>query len=140
MLEKSLVEEVNYFDDFRTQGDYRLWLKIAKRGYEFGYINKKLLKYRLSKNSLSQQMDIFRKDRKKIISEVSNSDDNINVSKMWKYYYGNYGLIYYRLKNYKLAILYYIRCIRCYPLHYISLFVLFHLFLIKLKQVLNRVF
>ena len=140
MLEKSLIEEVNYFDDVDTTEDYHFCIKIAKKGHKFGYIHKKLAKYRILENSLSHQIDRCKKTRKRIISEVSNSDHNVNASKMWKYYYGNYGLIYYRLKNYKLAILYYTRCIRCYPLHYISLFVILHLALIKLKQVLNRVF
>ncbi|MBC6410515.1 MAG: glycosyltransferase family 2 protein [Ekhidna sp.] len=140
MLERSLIQEVNYFDYSDTCEDYFLWIKIARKGYKFGYINKKLSRYRVSENSMLHQVDRFKRARKKVISEVSNSDNNLNASKMWKYYYGNYGLIYYRLKNYKLAILYYIKCIKYCPLHYISLFVLPHLVLIKLKQVLDRVF
>ncbi|MDE0471745.1 MAG: glycosyltransferase family 2 protein [Ekhidna sp.] len=139
MLEKSLVEEVNYFDDIDTNEDYYLCIKIAKKRYNFGYINRKLAKYRILENSLSHQTDRFKRDRKKLISNVSQSDDNLNAGMMWKYYYGNYGLIHYRSKNYKLAILYYIKCIKCCPLHYISLLVLLHLALIKLKQGFNKV-
>ena len=52
LLKKNILDK-NKFKDLKTKEDYELWLRIAKKKYRFGGINKFLTGYRVRNNSLS---------------------------------------------------------------------------------------
>ncbi|HIF9221413.1 TPA: glycosyltransferase family 2 protein [Photobacterium damselae] len=50
-ISKKLLEEVNYANEhYYMMEDYPLWYEISKKGYEFGYINKPLVYYRIDES------------------------------------------------------------------------------------------
>ena len=52
LLKKDILIN-NKFKNLKTKEDYELWLRIAKKKYRFGGINKFLTRYRVRNNSLS---------------------------------------------------------------------------------------
>lgn len=52
MIKKKVLKD-NFFPNLKTKEDYVLWLKLAKKGYKFISISKKLTYWRSLKNSLS---------------------------------------------------------------------------------------
>ena len=54
LLKKKILDK-NKFRNLQTKEDYELWLRIAKKKYKFGGVNKLLTGYRERKNSLSAQ-------------------------------------------------------------------------------------
>jgi GT2 family glycosyltransferase len=57
MLQRSVIEKVGNFDEqhFFTSADLEMWMRIAQHGYEIGYINQPLLKYRISQRQFGGQ-------------------------------------------------------------------------------------
>jgi teichuronic acid biosynthesis glycosyltransferase TuaG len=54
LIKKNILNK-NKFRNLKTKEDYELWLRIAKKKYRFGGINKILTGYRVRNNSLSTQ-------------------------------------------------------------------------------------
>jgi teichuronic acid biosynthesis glycosyltransferase TuaG len=54
LLKKNILDK-NKFKDLKTKEDYELWLRIVKKKYKLGGINKFLTGYRVRDNSLSAQ-------------------------------------------------------------------------------------
>ena len=54
LIKKNILIK-NKFKNLHTKEDYELWLRIAKKKYKFGGINKFLTSYRVRKNSLSSR-------------------------------------------------------------------------------------
>ena len=54
LLKKNILNE-NKFRNLKTKEDYELWLRIAKKNFKLGGINKLLTGYRVRSNSLSAQ-------------------------------------------------------------------------------------
>ena len=52
LLKKNILDK-NKFKDLKTKEDYELWLRIVKKKYKLGGINKFLTGYRVRDNSLS---------------------------------------------------------------------------------------
>jgi teichuronic acid biosynthesis glycosyltransferase TuaG len=52
MIDKSIIK-FEKFPNLKTKEDYVLWLKLLKRGYKFFGLNKLLVSWRISDNSLS---------------------------------------------------------------------------------------
>ena len=52
LLKKDILNKFKFIN-LKTKEDYELWLRIAKKKYRFGGINKFLTGYRVRKNSLS---------------------------------------------------------------------------------------
>ena len=43
MVRKDILDRTGYFDpNLRSAEDHDLWIRIAKAGYQFGYLNEKL--------------------------------------------------------------------------------------------------
>jgi len=54
MIKKKILKHEDLFSNFKTKEDYFLWLKLAKSGNIFYYINQNLSQWRITKNSLSK--------------------------------------------------------------------------------------
>ena len=139
MLEKSLAEEVNGFNN-HIDNEVYLWIKIARKGYKFGYIDKKLARYRVSKNNLTHQIGRCKRIRKRLIFELSDPSYSLNASLLWKYYYRYFGTMHRSSQNYKLAVLYYIKSVKYCPFHYITVFALLYLCSAGVRYILTKFF
>lgn len=53
IIKKKLLKNKELFSNFTTKEDYYLWLRLAKSGNIFYYINQNLSQWRITKNSLS---------------------------------------------------------------------------------------
>ena len=53
IIKKNILKNKKLFSNFKTKEDYFFWLKLAKSGYIFNYINKSLSQWRITNNSLS---------------------------------------------------------------------------------------
>lgn len=62
MLRRSVIENVGNFDErnFLTSADLEMWMRIAQYGYEIGYIEQPLLKYRISQRQFGGQYQKLR--------------------------------------------------------------------------------
>ncbi len=58
MIHKKLISKI-FFPNLKTQEDYALWLKLARKGFKLRHLNQKLSFWRKSKKSLST--NIFQK-------------------------------------------------------------------------------
>ena len=56
IINKAILKKKNLFPNFKTKEDYSLWLKIIKQEKEFYGINKELVSWRSTKNSLSSSI------------------------------------------------------------------------------------
>lgn len=52
LIKKSVLEVLGGYRDYLAV-DYELWLRVSKKGYKIGYIDKKLIKYRVRENSIT---------------------------------------------------------------------------------------
>ncbi len=52
---KSQIIKKNKFSNLKTKEDYELWLRLSKKNFKFGGVNKYLTFYKIRKNSLSSR-------------------------------------------------------------------------------------
>ena len=71
MMRKSVMDKINYYDEYVTidgkryhnidypyPQDYLLWMKIAEAGYSLSVLKEKLIKYRVHKNQKTQNKSL----------------------------------------------------------------------------------
>ncbi len=56
LLKKSILKSKNVFPNLKTKEDFVLWLKLLKKGYQIGSLNKNLMSWRKLHNSLSSSI------------------------------------------------------------------------------------
>lgn len=116
MVKKDILDQVGYFDpDFRSVEDHDLWIRIAKVGYKFAYIDEKLALYRLSEGGLSRSLRKYKFQRKKFLRKhYPTIGDNEFSRKAWGTYYRHFGNVYNQRKAYSLAKNYYFKALKCF--------------------------
>lgn len=116
MVKKEILDTVGYFDsDFRSVEDHDLWIRIAKVGYKFGYLDEKLALYRLSEGGLSRSLRKYKSQRKKFLRKhYPVIDENIFSKKAWGTFYRHFGNEYSQRKVYELARKYYFKALICF--------------------------
>jgi len=77
VINKKILNKNMRFPNLKTKEDYVLWLKLSKRGHKFYGIDKKLVSWRYTPNSLSKST--FQKIRDSII--VYNKFEKMNFLK-----------------------------------------------------------
>lgn len=133
MAKRGLLQEVNFFDaSLWTMEDQDLWIRIAKRGKKFGYIEDVLAYYRTSEGSITSKTGKYKKAYKKFINKVLMSE-NVDTSLMWRYYYRHFGTVYFKKSQYGLSRLYFLKSIKLVPFDYIALSTYVYLFFVMLK-------
>jgi len=53
VIKKKILEKTDLFSNFKTKEDYYLWLRLAKLGYIFYFLDNIHTQWRITKNSLS---------------------------------------------------------------------------------------
>jgi len=137
MVEKSVLEELNGFDaGFWTLEDQDLWIRIAEKGYEFGYIPQKLAFYRVAPGSMSRTIGRYKRSCKKLISKhIAKISKDGNISNLvWGNYYRNIGTSYFKKANYPMAKRYFFKSIRLHGFRFISFTTVLYLMVNEIKQ------
>ena len=112
VLKRSLINEVNFFDkSLKTMEDQDLWVRIAKIGKEFGFIDKVLASYRLSVSGISKQTGKYKKAYKVYIAKIL-KNENVLPRIMWRHYYRYFGTIYFHKGQFELSSKYFYKSIR----------------------------
>jgi glycosyltransferase involved in cell wall biosynthesis len=59
VIKKSVIEEIGFYDNMKIMGyeDWDLWLRIAFRDYKFGYVDKVLFEYRVTRHSMIRSLN-----------------------------------------------------------------------------------
>jgi hypothetical protein len=111
MMRKEVFSDVGGFNGKLVTGeDWELWIKLCKRGYNFGYINEILAKYRINNYSVSKNNARYEKAIRKVLNESVLSDSIMSGSikrKARASYYLMFGRMYYKNSNIKKALKYY---------------------------------
>lgn len=129
MLKRAIFEEIGGFDTkLVTFEDNDLWIRIAEKGYKFGFIGKKLAYYRVSSNSLSNSPVKYKKAYKAFIRKYSITSTGHSLkNRIWGNYYRHFGTHYFKSKQYVLANLYFTKSLHLHKLSFISLTTLLYL-------------
>ncbi len=116
MVRKEILDRTGYFDpNLRSAEDHDLWFRIAKAGYQFGYLEEKLALYRLSFGSLSRSLGKYKSQRKKFLRKHFPQVTESSVSKKaWGTYYRHFGSEYSQRKDFCMARMYYFRSLKCF--------------------------
>ncbi len=112
ILKRACLERVGLFDEsLGPCEDYEFWLRLA-RDYEFAFINKPLVKYRLSSNSFSRGKAGFERMFNlaiKISEDIISEDHNLFEGSQYlirqrfgKLYY-RYGWRYFQINDFRNA-------------------------------------
>lgn len=107
ILEKSLFLQVNGFDEnLKIAEDYDLWIRISYLAEEFGYINEKLSKYRLTEGSLTKNIKKYKLELNKFYNKHIKELESSKIKNNFKAnYYQELGYGYVKNKNYKIALM-----------------------------------
>lgn len=139
MVHKDIFDEVGYFLPLTAFDDHELWIRIAEKGHQFGYLKEKLCYYRISSTSLSHQMFKLKQWHKKFVDiclnkpSVNEQIRKDNASRFYRYC----GLELYRDKQYKLANLYLIKSISLHKYSFTSIVTFLGLVLSFTKQIIT---
>ena len=138
MAKKTLLQEVGFFDaSLWTMEDQDLWVRIAKRKIEFGYISRVLGYYRITPGGISRKTGKYKKAYKKFIQKVLGSE-NINHNMIWRNYYRTLGTTYFRNGHMELARLYFWRSIKLVPFDRIAITTYLYMIYGLVKELLKR--
>ena len=136
MVRKDILERTGYFDpNLRSAEDHDLWIRIAKAGYQFGYLDEKLSLYRLSFGSLSRSLGNYKSQRKKFLRKHFPSVTESKVSKKaWGTYYRHFGNEYNQRRNFCMARMYYFKALKCFGASKTGLLMLYFYFRSSIKS------
>jgi hypothetical protein len=107
-MKKKLFLDMDGFDcNLSNLEDQDLWLRISERGIDFSYLDNELSFYRVHKNGLMSNIGKFKSAYKKyLIKHASLLLKNFKSKISRAYYFRYFGVYYYKIKNYNLALLY----------------------------------
>jgi len=108
LIRRTFLNNIGEFDStLWTMEDQDLWIRIAQTGAYFGYIDKKLAKYRLNTNSISNNVGKYKAAYKKLNNKYQSvASQNQSYKLVLSNYYRYFGIVYYKRHAYKLASLY----------------------------------
>lgn len=120
MIRREIFNSVGGFDvSLWTFEDQDLWIRIADRGYHFGYIDKPLAMYRKSSSmSISQRIGKYKKAYKRFLEKYMNC--GLNKRLAWGYYFRYFGTVYFKRRQYHLANLYFMRSLKLHQLSFVG--------------------
>ena len=80
MVKRTLLMEVNFFDStLWTMEDHDLWVRIAKRGKDFGYVPQVLAYYRITPGSIVSKTGKYKKAYKVFIRKLLESNNILRL-------------------------------------------------------------
>lgn len=76
MVKKDSIENAGLFDsNFKTCGDYEMWLRMAALGMKFNYLPEPLTLYRQHGKNTSKKIEIMNEDRLRAIKKIFSLKD-----------------------------------------------------------------
>jgi hypothetical protein len=76
LIRRSCLQQVGGFDlHLSAAADIDLWIRIAHAGYEIGYVDEFLFKYRILSNSMSRNIDKMAQDDLRQLDKYFSRDD-----------------------------------------------------------------
>ena len=116
VVRKRVLDNIGGFDTgLKGTEDHDMWIRMAKVGYQFGYIREKMAQYRLTGGSLSRTLGSYKFQRKKLLRKHFTKTDESPVARLaWGTYYRHFGYEYYQRQSYYLAHLYYFNALNCF--------------------------
>ncbi len=112
MASNRLLKEVGYFDtSLWTMEDQELWVRIAKAGYKFGYLDKVLAQYRLSSVGITSKVGKYKRAYKIFIKKMNASGD-LNKALLYRQYYRHFGTVYFKKRAFSIARLYFLKSLQ----------------------------
>jgi glycosyltransferase involved in cell wall biosynthesis len=139
MVRKSLLESVDGFDvSLWGLEDQDLWIRIAMKNNEFGYIDESLALYRITETGMVRATGKYKRAYKKLIYKTS-SYPGLNMRMAWRYYYRYFGTAYFKKSQMKLAQLYFWQSLVIVPFDFISASTIVYMFVVEAKLVFANV-
>lgn len=112
MASSEVFKNVGMFDEsLWTMEDQDLWVRIAKVGFEFGFIDKVLAKYRISETGITAKVGKYKRAHKIFINKLISSHE-VKKPLLYRQYYRHFGTVYFRRKLYLMARLYFVKALR----------------------------
>jgi len=134
MIKKELFFAAGLFDaSLYTFEDHDLWIRVAKLGAKFGYLDATLAYYRISPGGISKQPGKYKKAYKRFIQKLL-AQYALDKTLLWRFYYRYFGTIYFHKGNFYLARLYFKKSIQLRPFDYLALTTYAYLFLATMKM------
>lgn len=121
MASSRLLKEVGYFDSsLWTLEDQELWIRIARKGYQFGYIDKELAYYRSSSGSITSKTGKYKRAYKFLLNKL-NKTYELDNRLLFRQYYRHFGTVYFKKGLFKLSLMYFWKSLRLFPYDWIAL-------------------
>lgn len=140
MMKRTVFEKVKGFDtSLWTLEDQDLWIRIAEKGYQFGYVDTILASYRISPNGISKTLGKYKKAQKIFITKhlPEISKNSTIASKASGNYYRHFGTAYFKKGEYKLANLYFYKSLQLYGVSFVSLTTIIYMLYGYFKRINN---
>jgi len=142
LVKKRVFEEVKGFDARLWTGeDQDLWIRIAERGYEFGYIDEVLARYRVSATGLSRATGKYKRALKRVIEKHVDLNPKVSAAvrkKAWGIYYRHFGTVYHKRGEYRLASKYFWAALSRLGISFMGATTLAYILFNFLKKILKR--
>lgn len=138
MARKSLLNEVNGFDaSLWGLEDQDLWIRIAMKEKEFGYLNEPLALYRITETGMVRNLGKYKSAYKKLLYKTL-KHPNLDANMGWRYYYRYFGTAYFKKNQMKLARHYFWKSMKLVPFDFVSASTLVYLVYGEIKNVLKN--
>lgn len=139
MLHKDLLCEVGNFDStLWTLEDQDLWIRIAKKKIDFGYIDKKLAFYRYNEKGLTHKTGKYKQAYKLFLKRITYPEVDSNL--LFRQYYRHFGTVYFKKRKWTLSKLYFIKSIKLRPFDLVSITTLIYLLVAQLSSLKDKYF
>jgi glycosyltransferase involved in cell wall biosynthesis len=114
MIRRDVILEMGGFDtSMWTFEDQDLWLRLAKKDYQFGYVDKVLAYYRISPNGMVHKIGKYKKAYKNFLYKYHTDLISLKLFDTANgHFYRYFGTFYYKKGNFMLARLYFIKAIK----------------------------
>jgi len=135
MMDSNLFRNLNGFNSrLKTLEDNDLWIRVAVGGYEFGYINSPLAAYRISSGGISKTLGKYKRAYKVFLNlhqklAIENGVQSLGIGNYYRYF----GTEYFKLKNYKLAKLYFSKSASYLRYNWLNILNLVYLIILKVR-------
>jgi glycosyltransferase involved in cell wall biosynthesis len=136
-LKRDLLTEIGVFDtSLWTFEDQDLWIRASKKS-KFGYINKVLASYRISPTGITSKISKYKKAYKVFLSKYFDKSEN----EVWSYealsnYNFYFGIQYFKLRNYKLGFLYFMKSFKLTSSYWNKTIILFRSFFVFINLII----
>lgn len=122
LIKLESIKNIGGFNlDLKSSQDYELWLRFTKK-YNIAYLREPLVKYHITKGSISDNMENKIQGFNYILSEFKN--EYLDNKRIYNYKLNYLAFICLKKGNIKYFLYYYIKAIRIMPFTYTNLLII----------------